>query len=77
MMSWLLAKLAICGDMHPISLCHVLGALQQRNNTYLGIQYASSLSVLQSFNKDRVELLFLCAHSWELGHQACFPLGPL
>ena len=80
MMSWLLARLAICGDMHPISaMC-----LVPRISTYLGIQYASSLSVLLSFNnqscrlsvdsrnnlvlssldRDRDELLFPCAHSF-------------
>ena len=46
MVSWLLAKLGICGDMHPISTMFLV----PRISTYLGIQYASSLSLLQSFS---------------------------
>ena len=80
MISWLLARFAICGDMHPISVMFLV----PRISTYLGIQYAGSLSVFLYLNnhfckssvdsrnnlfcphldRDKGELMFLPAHNW-------------
>ena len=46
MISWLLARFTICGDMHPISAMFLV----PRIIAYLGIQYARSLSVFSSLD---------------------------